>query len=188
MAKIHADRESIFVFLLTNVFVDEKIFWLVKIDLLLRPLTYQCRDVNTIFFCGSRKYASQHFALSANCNPCHLPQHSAKCRWRMIAFLGTGLLGSSFVRASLKRGEKVNVWNRTIEKTAALSREGAQRALLQVRSSAQPSAVLGHLASPTINPKFYRAISASAGVARSGDRKSDHSWPWALCSSIGHLP
>lgn len=43
----------------------------------------------------------------------------------MIAFLGTGLLGSGFVRAALKRGETVNVWNRTIDKAAPLGREGA---------------------------------------------------------------
>lgn len=43
----------------------------------------------------------------------------------MITFLGTGLLGSGLVRAALKRGEKVNVWNRTIDKAAPLSREGA---------------------------------------------------------------
>jgi len=43
----------------------------------------------------------------------------------MIAFLGTGLLGSGFVRAALKRGEKVNVWNRTTDRAAPLGREGA---------------------------------------------------------------
>lgn len=43
----------------------------------------------------------------------------------MIAFLGTGLLGSGFVRAALKRSEKVNVWNRTLDKAASLGREGA---------------------------------------------------------------
>lgn len=43
----------------------------------------------------------------------------------MITFLGTGLLGSGFVRSALKRGEKVNAWNRTIDKAAPLGREGA---------------------------------------------------------------
>jgi 3-hydroxyisobutyrate dehydrogenase len=43
----------------------------------------------------------------------------------MIAYLGTGLLGSGFVKALLKRGEQVNVWNRTIEKAAALVADGA---------------------------------------------------------------
>lgn len=43
----------------------------------------------------------------------------------MIAFLGTGLLGSGFVRAALRRGEKVNVWNRTTDRAAPLGREGA---------------------------------------------------------------
>jgi 3-hydroxyisobutyrate dehydrogenase len=44
----------------------------------------------------------------------------------MIAFLGTGLLGANFTRAFLKRGEKVNVWNRSIEKAKALEIYGAK--------------------------------------------------------------
>jgi 3-hydroxyisobutyrate dehydrogenase len=44
----------------------------------------------------------------------------------MLAFLGTGLLGSGFVRAALRRGEQVAVYNRTLEKAAALGQEGAK--------------------------------------------------------------
>jgi 3-hydroxyisobutyrate dehydrogenase len=43
----------------------------------------------------------------------------------MIAFYGMGLLGSNFVRASLRRGERVNVWNRSGDKAAALAENGA---------------------------------------------------------------
>jgi 3-hydroxyisobutyrate dehydrogenase len=43
----------------------------------------------------------------------------------MIAFLGTGLLGGNFVRALRRRGEPVQVWNRTPEKAAALVADGA---------------------------------------------------------------
>ena len=43
----------------------------------------------------------------------------------MIAFLGTGLLGANFTRALLKKGEKVNVWNRTPDKAKALEVYGA---------------------------------------------------------------
>ncbi len=43
----------------------------------------------------------------------------------MITILGTGLLGSAFARASLRRGESVRVWNRTAEKAAALVVDGA---------------------------------------------------------------
>src|SRR5262249_42991515 len=44
----------------------------------------------------------------------------------MITFFGMGLLGSNFVRASLRRGEEVNVWNRTAEKARALEADGAR--------------------------------------------------------------
>jgi 3-hydroxyisobutyrate dehydrogenase len=44
----------------------------------------------------------------------------------MIAYLGTGLLGSNFVKALLKRGEAVNVWNRTHAKAKALEQFGAK--------------------------------------------------------------
>jgi 3-hydroxyisobutyrate dehydrogenase-like beta-hydroxyacid dehydrogenase len=37
-----------------------------------------------------------------------------------IAFLGTGLLGSAFVEAAARRGERLTVWNRTIDKARAL--------------------------------------------------------------------
>ena len=44
----------------------------------------------------------------------------------MIAFLGTGLLGSNFVKALLKKGEAVQVWNRTGSKATALEAVGAK--------------------------------------------------------------
>src|ERR1700733_15182737 len=44
----------------------------------------------------------------------------------MIAFLGTGLLGSNFVKALLKKGQQVQVWNRTISKAKALETFGAK--------------------------------------------------------------
>ncbi len=44
----------------------------------------------------------------------------------MKAFLGMGLLGANFVRAMLKKGEQVQVWNRTASKAAALEQYGAK--------------------------------------------------------------
>jgi 3-hydroxyisobutyrate dehydrogenase len=44
----------------------------------------------------------------------------------MIAFFGTGLLGGNFVRALRRRGEEVQVWNRTVAKARALESEGAR--------------------------------------------------------------
>jgi len=44
----------------------------------------------------------------------------------MKAFLGMGLLGSNFVKALLKKGEAVQVWNRTTAKATALESFGAK--------------------------------------------------------------
>jgi 3-hydroxyisobutyrate dehydrogenase len=44
----------------------------------------------------------------------------------MIAFLGMGLLGTNFVRAMIKKGAQVQVWNRTPEKAMALETYGAK--------------------------------------------------------------
>ena len=44
----------------------------------------------------------------------------------MKAYLGTGLLGANFVKAMLKHGEEVNVWNRTFKKAKALEKDGAK--------------------------------------------------------------
>lgn len=43
----------------------------------------------------------------------------------IIAYFGTGLLGSGFVRAMLDRGDEVRVWNRTKSKAHALAAHGA---------------------------------------------------------------
>ncbi|HTW84923.1 MAG TPA: NAD(P)-dependent oxidoreductase [Candidatus Sulfotelmatobacter sp.] len=44
----------------------------------------------------------------------------------MIAYLGTGLLGTGFVQKLLERGETVHVWNRTPAKARALEADGAK--------------------------------------------------------------
>lgn len=44
----------------------------------------------------------------------------------MKAFLGMGLLGSNFVKAMLKKGEQVHVWNRTASKAKELELFGAK--------------------------------------------------------------
>jgi 3-hydroxyisobutyrate dehydrogenase len=44
----------------------------------------------------------------------------------MIAYLGTGLLGANFVKAMLKKGKEVQVWNRSPEKAKALESSGAK--------------------------------------------------------------
>jgi len=44
----------------------------------------------------------------------------------MKAFIGMGLLGSNFVQAMIKKGEQVQVWNRTAAKAKALEAYGAK--------------------------------------------------------------
>jgi len=44
----------------------------------------------------------------------------------MKAFLGMGLLGSNFVKAMIKKGNQVQVWNRTSAKATALEAVGAK--------------------------------------------------------------
>jgi 3-hydroxyisobutyrate dehydrogenase len=44
----------------------------------------------------------------------------------MKAFLGMGLLGSNFVKAMIKRGEQVQVWNRTTSKAVELEPLGVK--------------------------------------------------------------
>ena len=44
----------------------------------------------------------------------------------MKVFLGMGLLGSNFVKAMLRRGDEVQVWNRTASKAKALESDGAK--------------------------------------------------------------
>lgn len=59
----------------------------------------------------------------------------------MKAFLGTGLLGSGFVKAMLRRGEEVQVWNRTAAKAKALETEGA-KAFDTVTDAVQGAAII----------------------------------------------
>lgn len=62
----------------------------------------------------------------------------------MIAFLGMGLLGSNFVKALRKKGNDVQVWNRTFAKAAALEADGA-RAFADVADAVKGAEVV-HLA------------------------------------------
>ena len=52
-----------------------------------------------------------------------------------IAFFGTGLMGSSFVRRLRASGHEVNVWNRTLAKARALEADG-------IRAFEDPAAAL----------------------------------------------
>jgi 3-hydroxyisobutyrate dehydrogenase len=45
-----------------------------------------------------------------------------------IAFLGTGLLGSAFAEAAVRRGDTVTAWNRSPDKALALARFGVEAA------------------------------------------------------------
>ncbi len=45
-----------------------------------------------------------------------------------IAFLGTGLLGSAFAEAAVRRGDTVTAWNRSPDKVLALAKFGVKAA------------------------------------------------------------
>src|ERR1700676_2982122 len=60
---------------------------------------------------------------------------------RLIAWLGTGLLGGNFVRNMLDRGETVQVWNRSPEKARALEADGA-KAFAEAADAAAVDSVL----------------------------------------------
>lgn len=62
----------------------------------------------------------------------------------MIAFLGTGLLGANFVRALRRRGQDVQVWNRSPDKARVLEEVGAI-AFTSARDAVQGAAQV-HLA------------------------------------------
>jgi 3-hydroxyisobutyrate dehydrogenase len=59
----------------------------------------------------------------------------------MIAYIGTGLLGSNFVRALIQKGEEVQVWNRTFSKAKALEQYGA-RAFPAVEDAVRGASVI----------------------------------------------
>jgi len=59
----------------------------------------------------------------------------------MKAFLGMGLLGSNFVRAMIKRGEEIQVWNRTTSKATELEKYGA-KAFSNVTDAVKGAAII----------------------------------------------
>jgi 3-hydroxyisobutyrate dehydrogenase len=68
-----------------------------------------------------------------------------------IAFLGTGLMGTGFVRGLLARGHEITVWNRTRDKTQAVASAGA-------RVAASPAAAAAGA------ERLYLALSDDAAV------------------------
>jgi len=93
----------------------------------------------------------------------------------MITLLGTGLLGSAFARALLRRGETVHVWNRTAAKARALEADGAiafddpadaargaSRIHVVVSDDAAVDAVLE--AAQPLAPIFDHTTTSTAGV------------------------
>ena len=89
----------------------------------------------------------------------------------MIAYLGTGLLGSAFVRALLARGESVNVWNRSPEKAKALEQFGARAFSTAAEAVAGADRVHITLSEDTAVDSVLRAIEP---VLRQGTPVVDH--------------
>jgi 3-hydroxyisobutyrate dehydrogenase len=79
----------------------------------------------------------------------------------MVAFLGTGLLGSGFIRALRRRGESVRAWNRTISKARPLEADGV--AVFEDPAEAVSGAARIHLAlsdDAAVDDVLERAASA----------------------------
>ncbi|MBA3540180.1 MAG: NAD(P)-dependent oxidoreductase [Deltaproteobacteria bacterium] len=104
----------------------------------------------------------------------------------MIAVLGTGLLGSGFARALLRRGEVVQVWNRTPAKAQALEADGAHvfpdsadavrgasRVHVVVSDDAAVDAVLGAAALSPGALVFDHSTTSTAGALERTSRWHD---------------
>src|SRR5687767_2061986 len=52
--------------------------------------------------------------------------HAGRRSTMNIVFLGTGLIGGGLAEAAVRRGERVVVWNRSLEKTRPLEALGAR--------------------------------------------------------------
>lgn len=89
----------------------------------------------------------------------------------MKAFLGMGLLGSNFVRAMLKKGEQVNVWNRTTSKAKALEADGAH-AFEDVKSAVKDADVI-HLTVKD-DASVNEVLAAAEAALKPGATVIDH--------------
>ncbi len=87
----------------------------------------------------------------------------------MIAFLGTGLLGSNFVRAMRRRGLEVQVWNRSPARARALEADGA-------RAFDDPAAAVAGASRVHVTAVRRRGgrRRAREGAARAGSRRDRH--------------
>lgn len=103
---------------------------------------------------------------------------------RMIAFLGTGLMGSGFVRALLARGERVAVWNRTraraealepagavVAETPGAAVAGADRIHLSLLDDEAVDAVLGQLL-PALRPESLVVDHSTTAPAPTAERQA----------------
>ena len=89
----------------------------------------------------------------------------------MKAFLGMGLLGSNFVKAMLKKGEQVNVWNRTTSKAKALEADGAH-AFEDVKAAVKDADVI-HLTLKD-DASVNEVLSAAEAALKPGATIIDH--------------
>ncbi len=78
-----------------------------------------------------------------------------------IAFLGTGLLGSAFAEAAVKRGDTVTAWNRSPDKVLALAKFG-------VRAATTPAAAVRGASRVHLVLKDDVVVEEVIAAARSG--------------------
>jgi 3-hydroxyisobutyrate dehydrogenase-like beta-hydroxyacid dehydrogenase len=78
-----------------------------------------------------------------------------------IAFLGTGLLGSAFAEAAVKRGDTVTAWNRSPDKPLALAKFG-------VKAATTPAAAVRGASRVHLVLKDDAVVAEVIAAARSG--------------------
>ena len=106
-----------------------------------------------------------------------------------IAFLGTGLLGGACAEAAAKRGDKVTVWNRSVDKARDLARFGIVVAAtpaeaVRVAPSEQTvSTTVGWMQQCSATGQFF----GPPLVAWLASRVGDWHWTWAATGTASLL-
>jgi 3-hydroxyisobutyrate dehydrogenase-like beta-hydroxyacid dehydrogenase len=85
-----------------------------------------------------------------------------------IAFLGLGEMGAPMASRLLRAGHQLTVWNRTLERTAPLTKQGAIAATTPAKAAAGAELIITMLATPDALDQVVFGDSGLAGVLAAG--------------------